>query len=1258
MSLGDSLRSWLCYRNPGKKPARPSSRNLVVEHLEDRLAPATLTLVPQADAYIQQAAATSTSGTSAHLYGGGSPVVSSLVRFSVTGLTETVQSAKIRFYFLDGSVDGPAAYATGTSWDENTVNWNTRPARTSGVIDDKAAVAINTWVEYNVSSVVKGNGAFSFELAMVSSDGVKMYSRQGTSPPQLVVTTATTASSTLTANAGPDVSTKEGTAVTFAGTASGGVAPLSYLWNFGDGSTAQGSLTPAHAFADNGTYTVTLSVTDANGVTCQDTALVTVANVAPTVDAGADATVGQGGTFSGAGSFIDPGADTWTATVAYGDGTAAQTLVLSPSKTFSLSHAYSASGTYTVTVTVRDDDGAVGSDIRVVTVNSLLPTVTIQAQDATAAEPGTDTGSFAVSRTGSTSSPLTVSYTVGGTATPGTDFQSLSGTVTIPAGASSAAINVVPLDDSLVEGNETAVITVAASAGYAVGTSTSATITIADNDVSAGRTLYVSTTGSDSSNGSLATPWRTITFATSKLLPGDTLYVRGGTYSGRATVSISGTPAAPITIRAYPGETPVFDSGIADFRTVGNSDWVVDNAALGIYKSVKTYSALGTLYGYVTGIPGYIDGIVGLVPYQSEAMFRASTDQYVDSTTPFYAGPGTFLGSDGHVYIRLAKTAELRYDETRDGTVFTSDLPDPRNYAIVISGVSSTLTVTGSYLTIDGLEVHQATRSIYVQSTAHDLVFNNVTAWNGDRAIEIAGAYNIRITQSRFYGDVPRWIAWSDSKSSPAPADKMRTTNVNMTSGAHDIEISYSHIRGGHDLVGMNNNEYNITVHHCRIENGQDDAFEIEGTINVGRHDFYENYIGNCLTAFSEGQDSPQFDGPGFIYRNVIVLLHNPFINRASGINTWNGGGRYGFEYMFKQSGSSGYVTKNVNIYQNTLVMLNTAGDGLRLNQQNATNARVANNLCVMVNGVVDASSSTAPGYVRDGNLYWKVNTVDSTHLLAGYDTVSAFASATGMEAHGIGATSKRGTDPQFATFRLNVLDRTKSVWELAPNAEVFKPSDFLLSASSPAIGTGIVIPDLPNFGPLPDSRNSRDIGAIPFGASAAAYNVFPFTVTGPSALLAAAAPHPVSAQALSPGQLRPIIQEAIARWQATGLSPDQLQLLEQANFRVTDLGGAFLGKTDGNTIWLDDNAAGWGWFIDATPGNDSEFFNPGNQGEQHRMDLLTTVMHEMGHILGLDHGSATVMGETLAAGTRELPGLEAVLSDEWCTKNRTSKRV
>jgi hypothetical protein len=120
--------------------------------------------------------------------------------------------------------------------------------------------------------------------------------------------------------------------------------------------------------------------------------------------------------------------------------------------------------------------------------------------------------------------------------------------------------------------------------------------------------------------------------------------------------------------------------------------------------------------------------------------------------------------------------------------------------------------------------------------------------------------------------------------------------------------------------------------------------------------------------------------------------------------------------------------------------------------------------------------------------------------------------------------------------------------------------------------------------------------------------------------------------QALTLSQVQPLVTEAIARWQATGADVSSLANL---NVRVADLGSAMLGQAAGNTITLDDNAAGWGWFIDATPKDDSEFTARGDQGELNHMDLLSAVMHELGHILGLEHDDGGVMAETLAAGVR-----------------------
>jgi Matrixin len=111
---------------------------------------------------------------------------------------------------------------------------------------------------------------------------------------------------------------------------------------------------------------------------------------------------------------------------------------------------------------------------------------------------------------------------------------------------------------------------------------------------------------------------------------------------------------------------------------------------------------------------------------------------------------------------------------------------------------------------------------------------------------------------------------------------------------------------------------------------------------------------------------------------------------------------------------------------------------------------------------------------------------------------------------------------------------------------------------------------------------------------------------------------------------------------------------LNDVNIAIADLGGTTLGLAFGHTITLDDNAAGWGWFVDATPNNDSEFTTAGNQGEQQRIDLLTVVMHELGHLLGRGHDANGVMAETLAAGVRrtDLEHDDAALADQVFSKS------
>jgi PKD repeat protein len=136
-----------------------------------------------------------------------------------------------------------------------------------------------------------------------------------------------------------------------------------YKWDLGDGSApVEGTLTPAHTYAEDGVYTVTLTVTDSDGLDISNTLTVTVRNLPPEVEAGSDVTAPANQAITFNGSFNDPGAqDTHTIHWDFGDGTTA-------SGTLTSSHTYAAFGTYIVTLIVTDDDGGVSTDTLTVNV--------------------------------------------------------------------------------------------------------------------------------------------------------------------------------------------------------------------------------------------------------------------------------------------------------------------------------------------------------------------------------------------------------------------------------------------------------------------------------------------------------------------------------------------------------------------------------------------------------------------------------------------------------------------------------------------------------------------------------------------------------------------------------------------------------------------------------------------------------------------------------------------------------------------------
>jgi hypothetical protein len=150
----------------------------------------------------------------------------------------------------------------------------------------------------------------------------------------------------------------------------------------------------------------------------------------------------------------------------------------------------------------------------------------------------------------------------------------------------------------------------------------------------------------------------------------------------------------------------------------------------------------------------------------------------------------------------------------------------------------------------------------------------------------------------------------------------------------------------------------------------------------------------------------------------------------------------------------------------------------------------------------------------------------------------------------------------------------------------------------------------------------------------------------------------PVITDQLTEQQLQSTVQEALGLLGRAGIQPALLVRLESATYEVGRLPQPLLGYTFArtHTVVIDPDAAGYGWFVDPTLQSNSEFArnaggalvaSPGALASGH-MDLLTVVLHEMGHVAGFgDVNSQTypnyLMDLTLPPGVRRTDALDVV---------------
>ncbi len=159
-----------------------------------------------------------------------------------------------------------------------------------------------------------------------------------------------------------------------------------------------------------------------------------------------------------------------------------------------------------------------------------------------------------------------------------------------------------------------------------------------------------------------------------------------------------------------------------------------------------------------------------------------------------------------------------------------------------------------------------------------------------------------------------------------------------------------------------------------------------------------------------------------------------------------------------------------------------------------------------------------------------------------------------------------------------------------------------------------------------------------------------------PLALDPSALPNGLPAPELTQAQLAPVVEAAFSRLSAAGVSAANLATLRNIDIVLTDLDGTLLGLQTPGRIYLDRTAAGRGYFVDLTPHDDEEFLNENGRliardpQAQGRVDLLSVLLHELGHALGEDHVDIALdphdlFAPTILPGERRLPEFDHVFS-------------
>lgn len=586
------------------------------------------------------------------------------------------------------------------------------------------------------------------------------------------------------------------------------------------------------------------------------------------------------------------------------------------------------------------------------------------------------------------------------------------------------------------------------------------------------RAFYVDPVkGDDSGPGSVDKPWRTVQASLLKLGPGQTLYLRGGTYFENVVCSMVGEPGKPITICGYPGEKAIIDGSLPEFQLEPATAWELGEAP-GEYISKRTYPNLRDVLGL------FADSNIGLQTYWfREDMISLSELKAGKNESAlevfYYCGPGLHYNKKtGRIHARLAPT-----NNNRPHLQDYRGPNDPRQLPLVVAPFRAVALHLdqGMHLRFQDLIIRGGGFNTLLMHFAVDVEFDYVSVYGGSYCISSKGSGPVKMTNCGIYGQIPPWSYQSENNLQTYDAkhyspftsnSETKARNISrlpshallVTEGAEESDIFYYPLNNrwevancefsnGHDGVYLNGRD--MWMHHCWLDNIQDDATYISSPAPGVCDDVHlsRNYISECITAFgAHNRGGPQ--GHTYIYGNVVDMRHYMPTDRPSKDNPE---GRFiqGASLYTPHGGVSGGV-ENITLAYNTVLIPNIPGSyaGRTYLLLTRETMRVScNSIYVYLGGQAGIPDSRPPAgpILIDGNLHWSPGIGDSegtAWLQTIRDSIKSRESVKlfqGLPWDGRGAYS----DPKFMAF----------------GSDGSADLDLRLSQGSPAAGLAVEFP-------------------------------------------------------------------------------------------------------------------------------------------------------------------------------------------------------